>query len=81
MVFTCRYCKEKIQRDRTLYFNPYYYDPLWLHLEKRHEDLYDLMCDFDNPQMIEDLYEYNEEEFYRLRSHNSPHKEIGDSKT
>lgn len=71
MQFICKYCKDQIERDRPLYSIPYYYDPLWLHLQDKHKDMYELMCDFENPYRIEDLFEYNEDEFYEFLRYNS----------
>ncbi len=69
MIFTCRYCGEKVERNQSIYANYICQHPLWLHLEQCHEDLFEMMCDFENPYRIEELYDYDADELRELYRH------------
>ncbi len=66
MIYTCRYCGAKIEREQIVYGNYILQHPLWIHLREKHEEVYKLMCDFDNPNSIDDLYDYDQEELFKL---------------
>ena len=51
----------EVERTQPIYPRYITQDPLWLHLEQLHRPLFEIMCDFDNPYDIEELYDYNEE--------------------
>ncbi len=66
MVFKCKECGMEVERNKAVYPNYTIQHPLWLHLKQFHRPLYEMMCDFDNPYDIENLYDYNEDELLEL---------------
>ena len=56
MKWTCKCCRENIERKLDVYSNPYLLDPLWLHLKEQHKEIYEQMMDFENPYDVSDMY-------------------------